>query len=89
MTCILDWNEREAYSEPYTTSIIVLSLNIENIQLYLDEWWGSEHASVMLYLPLKSGSHVQKLFAKLKFSPVLFEQIPSFVYLVFKNENKW
>ena len=29
------------------------------------------------------------MFAKLKFSPDLFENIPSFVYLVFKIENKW
>ena len=28
------------------------------------------------------------MFAKLKFSPALFEKIPSFVFLVFKNENK-
>ena len=31
----------------------------------------------------------QKSFAILKFYPVLFEKIPSFVCLVFKNENKW
>ena len=31
----------------------------------------------------------QKIFAKLKFSPVLFEKIPLFVCLAFKNENKW
>ena len=31
----------------------------------------------------------QKNFAKLQFSPVLFEKILSFVYLVFKNKNKW
>ena len=30
----------------------------------------------------------KKMFAKLKFSPALFEKIPSFVFLVFKNENK-
>ena len=28
------------------------------------------------------------MFAKLKFSLALFEKIPSFVFLVFKNENK-
>ena len=31
----------------------------------------------------------KKIFAKLKFFPALFENIPSFVYLVFKIENKW
>ena len=31
----------------------------------------------------------KKMFAKLKFSPALFEKIPSFVCLVFKIENKW
>ena len=31
----------------------------------------------------------KKIFAKLKFSPALFEEIPSFVCLVFKIENKW
>ena len=30
----------------------------------------------------------KKIFAKLKFSPALFEKIPSFVRLVFKTENK-
>ena len=30
----------------------------------------------------------KKVFAKLKFSPALFEKIPSFVCLVFKIENK-
>ena len=30
----------------------------------------------------------KKIFAKLKFSPALFEKIPSFVCLVFKIENK-
>ena len=30
----------------------------------------------------------QKIFAKLKFSPVLFEKKTSIVCLVFKNENK-
>ena len=30
----------------------------------------------------------KKIFAKLKFSPALHEKIPSFVYLVFKIENK-
>ena len=29
------------------------------------------------------------MFAKLKFSPALFEKILSFVCLVFKIENKW
>ena len=38
-------------------------------------------------LCLKSDSHV-KIFAKLKFSPALFEKIPSFVCLVLKVENK-
>ena len=52
MTCILHWNEREAYSEPYKTSIMVLFLNTENSQLYLDVWLGFEYASVKLYLPL-------------------------------------
>ena len=28
------------------------------------------------------------MFAKLKFFPVLFEKLPSFVRLVFKNKNK-
>ena len=31
----------------------------------------------------------QKIFAKLQISPVMLEKIPSFVYFVFKNENKW
>ena len=31
----------------------------------------------------------KKIFAKFKFSPTLFEKIPSFVCLVFKIENKW
>ena len=31
----------------------------------------------------------QKIFSKWKFSPVMFEKIPSFVCLVFKIENKW
>ena len=30
----------------------------------------------------------KKIFAKLKFSPALFEKTPSFVCLVFKIENK-
>ena len=30
----------------------------------------------------------RKFFARLKFSPALFEKIPSFVCLVFKIENK-
>ena len=30
----------------------------------------------------------KKIFAKLKFFPVSFEKIPSFVSLVFKIENK-
>ena len=30
----------------------------------------------------------KKIFVKLKFSPALFEKIPSFVCLVFKMENK-
>ena len=30
----------------------------------------------------------KKIFAKLEFSPALFEKIPSFVSLVFKTENK-
>ena len=30
----------------------------------------------------------KKIFAKLKFSPALFEKVPSFVCLVFKIENK-
>ena len=29
----------------------------------------------------------EKIFVKLKFSPVLFQKIPSFVCLVFENEN--
>ena len=33
-------------------------------------------------------SRLRNIFAKLKFSPALFEKIPSFVYLVFKIENK-
>ena len=31
----------------------------------------------------------KKVFAKLKFSPALFEKLLSFVCLVFKIENKW
>ena len=31
----------------------------------------------------------QKIFAKLKFSTVIFEKIPSFVCLGYKSENKW
>ena len=31
----------------------------------------------------------KKIFAKLKFSSVLFEKIPSFVYLMFKIENNF
>ena len=31
----------------------------------------------------------KKIFAKLKFSPTLFEKVPSFVCLVFKIENEW
>ena len=31
----------------------------------------------------------KKKFAKLKFSPVLFEQMQLFVCLVFKIESKW
>ena len=31
----------------------------------------------------------KKIFAKLNFSPALFEKIPSFVCLVFIIENKW
>ena len=31
----------------------------------------------------------KKIFAKLKFSPVLFEKMASFVCLVFKIENNW
>ena len=39
---------------------------------------------------LKSGSLTLKnIFAKLKFSPALFEKILSFVYLEFRIENKW
>ena len=39
---------------------------------------------------LKSGSLTLKnIFAKLKFSPALFEKILSFVCLVFKIENKY
>ena len=30
-----------------------------------------------------------KIFAKLKFSTVIFEKIPSFVCLGYKSENKW
>ena len=30
----------------------------------------------------------KKMFAKLKFSPALFEKVPAFVCLVFKIENK-
>lgn len=30
----------------------------------------------------------QKIFAKLKLSPALLRKIPSFLCLVFKNENK-
>ena len=38
---------------------------------------------------LKVGlSRLRKFFAKLKFSPALFEEIPSFVCLVFKIENE-
>ena len=37
---------------------------------------------------LKSDSNVKKIFTKSKFSPALFEKIPSFVCLVFKIENK-
>ena len=41
-----------------------------------------------LYLCLIQGNFTfQKIFAKLKLSPVLFKKIPSFVCLVFKNEN--
>ena len=40
-------------------------------------------------LPNDLKSELQKIFAKLKFSPVMFEKIPSFVCLVLENENKW
>ena len=36
-----------------------------------------------------SGSPFKKIFAKLKFSPALFDKIPSFLCLVFKIENEW
>ena len=52
MTRIFDWNDTEAYSEPFNTSKIALFSEIENSQLYLDVWHGSEYASVMLYSPL-------------------------------------
>ena len=39
--------------------------------------------------PVSRALMFQKIVAKLKFSPALFEKIPSFVCLVFKNENKW
>ena len=32
---------------------------------------------------------LQKIFAKLNFSPDLFRKILTFVWLVFQNENKW
>ena len=38
---------------------------------------------------VKSKPNFKKIFAKLKFSPVLFQKIPSFVCLVFKIEDKW
>ena len=38
--------------------------------------------------PLKSALTFKKIFAKLKFSPALFEKIPSFVCLVFKSDDK-
>ena len=42
----------------------------------------------ILYL-FQSRTHTfKKIFAKLKFSPALFEKTPSFVCLVFKIENK-
>ena len=37
---------------------------------------------------VKSKPNFKKIFAKLKFSPVLFQKIPSFVCLVFKIEDK-
>ena len=40
-------------------------------------------------ITLKSDSHVKNIFAKLKFSPALFQKIPSFVSLVFQIGNKW
>ena len=39
-------------------------------------------------LTVNSDSHVMKIFAKIKFSPALFEKISSFVCLVFKIEKK-
>ena len=40
-------------------------------------------------IALKPDLKSDKVFAKLKFSPVLFKKIPLFLCLVFKNQNKW
>ena len=45
-------------------------------------------ASINLPLPWSRTLTFKKIFAKSKFSPALFEKIPSFVCLVFKIENK-
>ena len=38
---------------------------------------------------LKLDYHIPENFSQIKILPVLFEKIPPFGCLVFKNENKW
>ena len=47
-----------------------------------------KHAVKNLPYQLKSDSQVPENFCQLKLSPVVFKKIPSFLCLVFKNENK-
>ena len=46
-----------------------------------------KHAVKNLPYQLKSDSQVPENFCQLKLSPVVFKKIPSFLCLVFKNEN--
>ena len=47
-----------------------------------------QESKMKLFQSLSRTLTFQNIFAKLKISPSLFEKIPSFVYLMFKNENK-
>ena len=42
----------------------------------------------MIFFVLKSDSHVPENFWQVKIIPSIVQKIPSFVCLVFKNENK-
>ena len=51
-------------------------------------YWKLQNARVTAFTVSELLREYQN-FAKLKFSPALFEKVPSFVCFVFKIENKW